>query len=129
MKKAKTNPHDILYLTLSLLLIFTVAIHITSEKERAIVEDAVIFVRLEKSRGDLEKAKNVMVDERISAQVLFATERYAVLFCHGRQKNGVFFLGGAKTLCENQPICFYSALGGAEGRIERILFTKVVKNT
>jgi len=127
MKKTKINPHDLLYLTLSLMLIFTVAIHITSKKEYAEYADAVILVRLDKSRGVLEREKNVMVDERIRAEVLFATERYAVLFCHGRQKDNVFFLGGAKTICENQPICFYSKLGGAEGRIERILFTKEVK--
>ena len=128
MKKKKPNPYDLLYLALCVILILTVCLHLSADKEERIFYETALLLRLDKSKGDLEKENAVLIDGKIKASVLFANDSYAVLLCRGRIKDGVFFADGAKTLCENQPLCFYSSECGGEGRVLRIIFTKTAKN-
>ncbi len=104
----------------SLMLIFTVSIHLGRESESESVINAKITLDIVSYEGEAKIGDEVKSEGRFTLNIMEISETEISLLASGRVKDGAFLIGSAKYLSLGQPFEVKNDFFSARGEIGAI---------
>ena len=112
--------YDTIYRIFTILLVFTVFLHLFMPKEKTVSEQKNVALSTTKICGTPIKDSQIKIDGKYTATLLYFNGNLLVISVVGEELEAGFFAFRSKYLCLNQPIVFSAEWGYAEGRITAI---------